>query len=273
MYIIGVDRRRYNSIPAAAVAAAPETARIRGATLTAPWDCPRRRIAVKTDRSRRPHLDSRDPSNASRRRRVDRAAALPERPKSLILSVGPTAICRYREKNWEETAMTSISESTRAASTDSPRVTYALGSEPRALLPGLEGFYAKVVPLSWPILRFAAGWFFLVRGYLKVMAGPAKVAPAFTAMGFTDPMPLVLTSTYLEGIGGLCLILGLFTRFWAAALAIELGYITFFLYWGNGYSWLARGYEYTFVWGLMCFAIALRGGGPYSLDRLFRKEL
>jgi len=29
----------------------------------------------------------------------------------------------------------------------------------------------------------------------------------------------------------------------------------------------------TFVWGMMCFAIALRGGGPYSLDRLFRKEL
>ncbi|MDB5407368.1 MAG: DoxX family protein [Rhodospirillales bacterium] len=169
--------------------------------------------------------------------------------------------------------MTSISDSTRITSRGSARITYETGSEPHALLPGLEAFYAKVVPLSWPILRFAAGWFFLVRGYLKVMAGPAKVAPAFTAMGFTDPLPLVWTSMCLEGIGGLCLILGLFTRFWAAALAIELAYITFFLYWENGYSWLSRGYEYTFVWGLMCFAIALRGGGPYSLDRLLRKEL
>ena len=170
--------------------------------------------------------------------------------------------------------MTSIPGTLRGASGDSAaRITYDAGSEPRALIPGLEAFYAKVVPLSWPLLRFAAGWFFLVRGYLKFMAGPVKVAPAFTAMGFTNPLPLVLTSTYLEGIGGACLILGLFTRFWAAALAIELGYITFFLYWTNGYSWLNRGYEYTFVWGLMCFAAALRGGGPYSLDRLFRKEL
>jgi putative oxidoreductase len=168
--------------------------------------------------------------------------------------------------------MTVISERTGAASTEAGRVVYATGSEPRALFPGLEGFYARVVPLSWPLVRFAAGWFFVVRGYLKVMAGPAKVAPAFTAMGFTDPLPLVWTSMCLEGIGGICLILGLFTRFWAAGLAIELAYISS-LYVANGYSWLNRGYEYAFMWGLVCFAIALRGGGPYSLDRLFRKEL
>jgi len=27
------------------------------------------------------------------------------------------------------------------------------------------------------------------------------------------------------------------------------------------------------LWGLVCFAIALRGGGPYSLDRKLGKEL
>jgi hypothetical protein len=27
------------------------------------------------------------------------------------------------------------------------------------------------------------------------------------------------------------------------------------------------------LWGLMCFAIALRGGGPYSLDRKIGREL
>jgi putative oxidoreductase len=44
------------------------------------------------------------------------------------------------------------------------------------------------------------------------------------------------------------------------------------LYWPNGFSWLKRGYEYTLMWGVLCFAIALRGGGPYSLDRLLRRE-
>src|SRR3546814_11525820 len=52
-----------------------------------------------------------------------------------------------------------------------------------------------------------------------------------------------------------------------------MAYITFFLYWDNGMSWLNRGYEFSLMWGLVCIAISLRGGGPFSLDRLMRREL
>ena len=45
------------------------------------------------------------------------------------------------------------------------------------------------------------------------------------------------------------------------------------LYLKNGFSWLGRGYEFTLMWGLICFAIALRGGGPYSLDRKLGVQL
>jgi putative oxidoreductase len=45
------------------------------------------------------------------------------------------------------------------------------------------------------------------------------------------------------------------------------------LYWKAGFSWLNRGYEYTLLWGLVCFAIALRGAGPYSVDRRIGVEL
>jgi uncharacterized membrane protein YphA (DoxX/SURF4 family) len=31
--------------------------------------------------------------------------------------------------------------------------------------------------------------------------------------------------------------------------------------------------EYPLFWGLILFAIALRGGGPYSLDRKLGREL
>jgi uncharacterized membrane protein YphA (DoxX/SURF4 family) len=31
--------------------------------------------------------------------------------------------------------------------------------------------------------------------------------------------------------------------------------------------------EGTLIWGIVMFAIALRGGGPYSLDRKIGKEL
>jgi len=163
--------------------------------------------------------------------------------------------------------------SERTATATPGRILYERGTDPHPAAPALQSFYAFVVPLSWPLIRLVVGWGFLVRGWGKIMAGPAKVAPAFVELGFTDPMPWVLISTYLEFIGSICVILGLFTRFWAAALAIELAYITFGLYWGNGFSWLHRGYEYTLMWGLLCFAIALRGGGPYSIDRKFRREL
>ena len=41
----------------------------------------------------------------------------------------------------------------------------------------------------------------------------------------------------------------------------------------NGWAWAHHGWEYVFLWGLIFFAIALRGGGPYSLDRKIGWEL
>lgn len=91
-------------------------------------------------------------------------------------------------------------------------------------------------------------------------------------MHFNPPELWYWLSTGTEGLCGLALILGLFTRFFAAAAAIEM-LVIFSLYWGNGFAWTRRGYEYVLLWGLVCFAIALRGGGPYSLDRRIGREL
>ena len=93
-------------------------------------------------------------------------------------------------------------------------------------------------------------------------------------MGFTPPAFWFWASTAIELLGGIALILGLFTRVFAAAAAIEMLFI-FVTYWeaGNGFAWLKRGYEYVLLWGLICLAIALRGGGPYSLDRKLGREL
>jgi putative oxidoreductase len=145
--------------------------------------------------------------------------------------------------------------------------------QPRLVLPFLHGLYGQVVPLAWPLVRVALGWNLAVHGWGKVLAGPAKVAPGFIEIGFQHPEPLILLLTVVEFIGGICVAFGLFTRLFAAAIAIEMAYITFDLYWGNGFSWLRRGYEYTLMMGLISFAIALRGGGPYSIDRLLPREL
>jgi putative oxidoreductase len=144
--------------------------------------------------------------------------------------------------------------------------------EPRLLIPGLKSFYDQAIPLAWPIIRIAVGWNLVVHGWGKVMRGPEAFVRPFVEQGFDPALPWVWAALIIELVGGIALILGLFTRFFAAAAAVEMLIITA-LYWKNGFAWLNRGYEYTLLWGLVCFAIALRGGGPYSLDRKLGVEL
>ena len=121
-------------------------------------------------------------------------------------------------------------------------------------------------------MRFAVGFNLLVHGWGKVVKGPAAYVPGFVEHGFGNAIVWVWADLGIEFVGGIALILGLFTRFFAAAATIEMA-IIFALYWHNGFSWLNRGYEYVLMWGLVLFAIALRGGGQYSVDRVIGKEL
>jgi putative oxidoreductase len=149
-------------------------------------------------------------------------------------------------------------------------------AEPRPLIPALEGFYKKAIPLSWLVVRVGVGWVLIVHGWGKVVRGmtaQAKTLDLSVPFLHEYNYPLSYFLTFVEGVGGLCILLGLFTRFFAAANAVEMAFLTFVVYWGNGFGWLSKGYEYTLLWGIMCFAIALRGGGPYSLDRVIGKEL
>lgn len=145
--------------------------------------------------------------------------------------------------------------------------------EPRLLLPFLEPFYRVVIPLAWPLVRIGIGWNLAVHGWGKVLRGPAAQAVLLARDGYDYGPPLAVFLIFVELIGGICIALGLFTRFFAAAVAIEMGLLTFSHYWGHGFSWTNRGYEYTLMWGVVTLAIALRGGGPFSLDRKIGREL
>ena len=145
-------------------------------------------------------------------------------------------------------------------------------SEPGLLFPALKPFYDQVIPLSWLVIRVAVGWNLIVHGWGKVSRGPSAFVNAFVQQGFDPALPWIWAALTIEFVGGIAILLGLFTRFFAAAAAIEMLVISC-LYWNNGFGWLNRGYEYTLLWGLVCFAIALRGGGPYSVDRKLGVQL
>jgi putative oxidoreductase len=144
---------------------------------------------------------------------------------------------------------------------------------PKLLLPFLAPFYARAVPFSWLVIRAGFGIDLAIHGLEKVdrlpriieaiMAGSAASLP----VSF-DPLHNTVLA-FFEFVGGICIALGLFTRFFAAAAAIELAIICFTVFWPHGYGH----YEYTLWWGLAMFAIALHGGGPYSIDRQLAREL
>jgi putative oxidoreductase len=146
-------------------------------------------------------------------------------------------------------------------------------AEPRRLLPFLNPFYEAMVPLSWAVLRVVTGLDLAMHGWEKVVRIPpivsALVHRTAAQLGPSlDPTHNLLL-VFFEFVGGICIALGLFTRFFAPAAAIELAIITFTVFWPHGF----HAAEYTFWWGLVLFAIALRGGGPYSLDRALGWEL
>src|SRR5579864_696549 len=99
-------------------------------------------------------------------------------------------------------------------------------TEPKLLLPALQPFYDAVIPLSWLVIRVAVGWNLLVHGWGKIMIGPTDAfLKAFADMGFTPPAIWFWGSTAIEFLSGIALILGLFTRVFAAAAAIEMLFI------------------------------------------------
>ena len=166
-----------------------------------------------------------------------------------------------------------------ATMSDSPK---AATAEPRPIIPPLAGFYSHTRDLSWLVIRLTAGGMLLVHGIVKVMPmaekGFTATIEAFAAgsmarRGIEPAMAAAYAVFFLETIGAVLIILGLFTRFIAAALAVQFAIITFVAHWPQGFTWSRGGWEYPLFWGLIFFAIALRGGGPYSLDRKLGWEL
>jgi len=145
--------------------------------------------------------------------------------------------------------------------------------EPKLIFPGLAGFYAAVSDLWYPMIRIIVGAILLVHGWAKIKTGATGIAGYLAKVGIEPSVPFAYVVYINETIGAVCIILGLFTRFFAASIAIELAVALWIVHYAKGFGASAGGYEYVLMWGIIMFAIALRGGGPYSLDRVIGKEL
>ncbi len=148
-------------------------------------------------------------------------------------------------------------------------------SSPKLIIPGLAGFYAAAGPFAYTLVRVVVGIMFIMHVQGKLNAGPAAVAAGVMAKNGLEPaIMFAYASIFLELVGGACVVIGLFTRFFAAALAIEMLVALLAVHLPKGYAAGGGGYEYVLLIGVVMFAIAIRGGGPYSVDaKLIGKEL
>ena len=112
--------------------------------------------------------------------------------------------------------------------------------ESKLIFPGLAGFYAAVSDLWYPMIRITVGAILLVHGWGKIKTGITALAAYLGRARLVPPEPLAYVVYINETIGAVCIILGLFTRFFAASIAIELAVALWLVHYAKGFGAPAR---------------------------------
>lgn len=158
--------------------------------------------------------------------------------------------------------------------------TNELTSAKRLLFPRLAPFYAQGSPIAYLIFRIAFGIIILTHGIPKLlgiphgniqdpMAGLTHIIGNIFQLPFAPQLAFMVM--IIETLGAVCISLGLMTRFFCAAFAIQMIFASYFH--APKFVWGIGGYEYPLVLFLIAAYMAVRGGGTYSLDRKLPKEL
>jgi putative oxidoreductase len=148
------------------------------------------------------------------------------------------------------------------------------GSESKLIFPGLAGFYATWSDIAYTLVRVIIGYILFMHGWGKVTgAGVAGISSYMAKNGLEPGAIFAVAAMILETAGAACVVIGLFTRFFAAALAIEMAIAFLAVHFSHGFAAGKGGFEFVLLLGIVMFFIAIRGGGPYSVDRKLGKEL
>lgn len=117
-------------------------------------------------------------------------------------------------------------------------------------------------------LRVVIGIVFLVHGGQKLFVwGFGGVAGFLGQVGIPFPMLAAVVVSLVESLGGLSLLLGLFTRWAAIPLAINMLVAILTVHLRAGF-FLPNGYEFALTLLGATVALGLLGSGEASVDRV-----
>lgn len=117
-------------------------------------------------------------------------------------------------------------------------------------------------PLILSLLRIVAALLFIEHGTVKLFGFPH-------IEGFAGPplVSLLGLAAIIETVGGLLLLLGLFTRITAFVLAGEMAVAYFMAHAPRGFFPILNGGEGAILFCWIFLYLAAAGGGAWSLDR------
>ena len=120
------------------------------------------------------------------------------------------------------------------------------------------------------VLRLGVGIMFVAHGLQKTFGafgGPGikGFSQMLAGLGFTPAIFWAYLAAYTEFLGGVFLIVGLFTRFSAAMLLGLIVTAAFKVHLGKGFFLSNGGFEYTFVIAAACLALILLDSGKFKI--------
>jgi putative oxidoreductase len=125
---------------------------------------------------------------------------------------------------------------------------------------------ARWAPILLSVLRIVAGFLFVAHGTQKLLGFPAPMQ--FEVSLLSQPGIAGL----LEVVGGVLLMLGLFTRPVAFVLSGEMAFAYFLAHAPNNFWPLLNRGELAALYCFLFLYFAAAGGGPLSLDALRGKR-
>lgn len=131
-----------------------------------------------------------------------------------------------------------------------------------------NSFYAAWSPRLLSVLRIVTAFLFMTHGAQKLFNYPPAPKPGM--------FPVPVLSLYgiagvLELVGGLFILLGLFTRPVAFILAGEMAVAYFMNHAPGGFWPILNAGELAVLYCFIFLYLAVAGGGPWSIDRQMRR--
>ena len=120
-------------------------------------------------------------------------------------------------------------------------------------------------PQAYALLRIVAGFMFAMHGSQKLLGWPAN--PAAGGGGGSLP-PIMLVAGVIELVGGLLILLGLFTSVAAFISSGQMAAAFFMAHFPNDWNPLLNQGEVAALYAFVFLFIATRGGGIWSIDAL-----